>query len=247
MAVGLVRNVIQTRLKKLEILIRFSLDIRLRFIWYLGQIASGSKVLKNSLVIKWKGWINLGSLFSTPGLAQWFWCWGGENWEILWGLWERRGIGEVAGETLSITTGLSMPLSCCCFSILMVIRDVVGWSFWGTPKTFPKIMCNSVRCVLYASLEVTGFTIITGRLVGYVSPPALATFPILTNHRGLSSTRDLKIGIFPTKDSSQLGSPPLLDLDSVTCDDSQSLFLCSKLFTEPWWWCSVNKFDWFYL
>ena len=31
-AVGLVRDVIQTRLKKLEILIRFSLDIRLRFI-----------------------------------------------------------------------------------------------------------------------------------------------------------------------------------------------------------------------
>ena len=94
-------------------------------------------------------------------------------------------------------------------------------------------MCNSVRCVLYASLEVIGFTIITGRLVGYVPPPALATFPILTNHAGLSSTRDLTIGIFPTKDSSQLGSPPLLDLDSVACYDSQSLFLCSKLFTEP--------------
>ena len=154
-AVGLVRDVIQTRLKiQLEILIRFSLDIRMWFIWYLGQIASGPKVLKNSVVIKWR--INLGSLFSTPGLAQWFWCWGGENWEILWGLWERRGIGVVAGETLSITTGLSMPLSCCCLSILMVIRDVVGWSFWGTPKTFPKIMCNGVRCVLYASLEVIG-------------------------------------------------------------------------------------------
>ena len=98
-----VSDVIQTCLKiQLEILIRFSLDIRLRFIWYLGQIASGPKVLRNSLVIKWRGWINLGSLFSTPGLAQWFWCWGGENWEILWGLWERRGIGVVAGETLSV-------------------------------------------------------------------------------------------------------------------------------------------------
>ena len=94
-AVGLVRDVIQTRLKiQLEILIRFSLDIRLWFIWYLGQIASGPKVLRNSLVIKWRGWINLSSLLSTPGLANWFWCWGGENWEILWGLWERRGSGD---------------------------------------------------------------------------------------------------------------------------------------------------------
>ena len=82
-AVGLVRDVIQTRLKiQLEILIRFSLDIRLRFIWYLGQIASGPKVLRDSLVIKWRGWINLSSLLSTPGLANWFWCWGGENWEL---------------------------------------------------------------------------------------------------------------------------------------------------------------------
>ena len=46
-----VSDVIQTCLKiQLEILIRFSLDIRLRFIWYLGQIASGPKVLRNSFI-----------------------------------------------------------------------------------------------------------------------------------------------------------------------------------------------------